>query len=61
MVNQAILEKFKKLYRDKYKIILSDEEATDLATQFLNLMKILIIPERKKSVNPEIYNRIKYT
>lgn len=47
MVNEVLLEKFKKLYKDKYNIILSDEEATDLATQFLNLMKILIKPEQK--------------
>lgn len=58
MVNQAILEKFKKLYKDKYNIILSDEEATDLATQFLNLMKVLIIPEKKKPINPLIYNQV---
>ncbi len=58
MVNQALLEKFKKLYKDKYNIILSDEEATDLSTQFLNLMKVLIMPDRKKPINPEIYNRV---
>ena len=47
MVNEVLLEKFKKLYKDKYNIILSDEEATELATQFLTLMKILIKPEQK--------------
>lgn len=45
MVNQAILEKFKRLYQEKYNITLDDEEATDLATKFINLMKILIIPD----------------
>lgn len=47
MVNQAFLDKFKRLYKEKYNIILCDEEATELATQFLNLMKILIQPEQK--------------
>jgi len=51
MVNQVLLEKFKKLYQEKYSIVLTDEEATELATQFLNLMKILIIPEQKTNEN----------
>lgn len=58
MVNQALLEKFKKLYKDKYNIALSDEEATDLSAQFLNLMKVLIRPEKKMETNLEIYNSI---
>lgn len=45
MVNKEILEKFKRLYKVKYDITLSDEEATDLATKFINLMKILITPD----------------
>ena len=51
MVSTEFLDKFKKLYKDKYNIILSDEEATRLGTHFLNLMKILIKP--KTSVNQE--------
>lgn len=60
MVNEAILEKFKRLYKDKYNIILSDEEATDLATKFLNLMKVLIMPEKKKPINPPVYNQTEF-
>ncbi len=59
MVNQSLLDKFKRLYKEEYNINLTDEEATDLATQFLNLMKILIKPEHKKPSNPEIFNPIK--
>lgn len=47
MVSQELLDKFKKLYLDKYNITLSDEEATELTTHFLNLMKILIKPKPK--------------
>lgn len=45
MVSTEFLDKFKKLYKDKYNITLSDEEATRLGTHFLNLMKILIKPK----------------
>lgn len=45
MVNQEYLEKFKRLYKDKYDIDLTDEEATELGTQFLNLMKVLTMPD----------------
>ena len=58
MVSQALLDKFKRLYKEEYNIILSDEEATDLATQFLSLMKILIEPDRKKLVKPEIISHV---
>ncbi len=40
-----------KLYKDKYDITLSDEVATDLATHYLNLMKILIKPKPKPRAN----------
>ncbi len=58
MVSQEFLEKFKRLYKEKYNIILEEEEATELATQFMNLMKILILPD-KKPVN-EINNELQY-
>lgn len=47
MISKEYLDKFKKLYKDKYEITLSDEEATELATHFLNLMEILIRPKPK--------------
>jgi len=47
MVSKEILDKFKSLYKEKYNIILTEEEATELVTQFLTLMKILIMPEEK--------------
>lgn len=50
MISKAYLDKFKKLYKDKYKITLSDEETTELATHFLNLMEILIRPKPKTNI-----------
>ncbi len=47
MVTREILDKFKRLYQEKYDIILTDEEATEMATSFLNLMKVLIYPKPK--------------
>ena len=47
MISKAYLDKFRKLYKDKYNITLSDEETTELATHFLNLMEILIRPKPK--------------
>lgn len=65
MIRKELLDKFKKLYRDKYNIVLSDEEATELATHFVNLMDILIHPkkdyrESKTHTKKEVYeiNRI---
>lgn len=47
MINKELLDKFKKLYKDKFDITLSDEQATRLATDWVNLMKVLIKPETK--------------
>ena len=49
MVSNEILEKFKKLYQAKFNISLSDEEATQMATNLVNLMKVLLQPEPKES------------
>lgn len=48
MINEDILGKLKLLYLQKFKIKLSGEEATKVATDFLNLMKILLRPEPKQ-------------
>lgn len=49
MIRKEYLDKFKKLYLDKYNITLSDEKATELATHFLNLMELLIRPKMKQT------------
>ena len=66
MISKAYLDKFKKLYKDKYEINLSDEEATELATHFLNLMEVLIRPKPKvkaiepRSIKPSTVERRQY-
>jgi hypothetical protein len=50
MVSQEFLEKFKNLYKEKFNIILTDEEATKLATDFLNLMRVLIRPKQNSNI-----------
>jgi len=51
MISKEYLDKFKRLYKDKYDITLSDEEATELATHFLNMMEVLIRPKQKRQQN----------
>lgn len=47
MITSELLDKFKSLYKEQFNITLSDEEATHMATEFLNLMKVLLRPEPK--------------
>ncbi len=49
MISKEYLDKFKKLYKDKYDITLTDEEAAELANHFLNMMEVLIKPKQKRS------------
>lgn len=49
MISKEYLDKFKKLYKDKYDITLTDEEATELTNHFLNMMEVLIRPRQKRS------------
>ena len=48
MISKEFLHKFKSLYKEKYDISLKDEEATEMATNFLNLMKVLTKPKAKR-------------
>ena len=50
MISKEYLDKYRKLYKDKYNITLTDEETTELATHFLNLMEILIRQKQKTNV-----------
>lgn len=51
MINKEILEKFKKLYKDKYDIDLTDEQTTQLTSDLVNLMRVLLKPEPKSVGN----------
>jgi hypothetical protein len=47
MISKEILKKFKNLYFKKYKVKLTDEETTKMATDLVNLMRILLKPDTK--------------
>lgn len=47
MITKELREKFKKLYYEKFNITLSDEEATEMANDLINLVKVLLKPKRK--------------
>ena len=47
MISKEILGKFKKLYKDKYDVDLTDEQTTKLANDLVNLMRVLLKPEPK--------------
>jgi len=49
MINTEIRDKFKKLYYEKFDIELSDEEATAMATDLVNLVKVLIKHQPKST------------
>jgi hypothetical protein len=61
MISKEYLDKFKKLYKDKYDIALTDEETTELATHFLNLMEILIQPKNKSKIVDQSEDHISET
>ncbi len=49
MLSKEILDKFNKLYKDKYDIDLTDEQTVKLANDLVNLVKILIEPENNQT------------
>jgi len=58
MISNELLAKFKRLYQEKYNITLSDEETTKMATDFLNLMKVLLRPKPKVVENTQFVQEI---
>ncbi len=44
MVNKELLDKFKRLYQEEFEITLTDEEATKMSTDLINLVRVLISP-----------------
>ena len=49
MISKEFLDKFKSLYQTKYNVTLTDEEATEKATSFINLMRVVLKPKRKQN------------
>jgi len=60
MISKEILEKFKRLYKEKYDVELTDEQTTQLANDLVSLMRVLTKPEPKPAlIEPEIEERSK--
>lgn len=59
MVNRELLDKFKSLYKRKFNINLSDEEATKMATDLVNLIRVLIKPLPRQDNNETYIEREK--
>lgn len=53
MISNELLDKFKKLYKEKFDVTLTDEQATKAATDLVNLMRVLLKPDPKLK-DPEI-------
>ena len=51
MIEKEYLVKFKNLYLEKFNISLNDEETTKMASDLMNLMKILLQPDTTQITN----------
>lgn len=51
-ISKTSLEKFKQIYREDYGITLSDAEALELATSFLNFMRVIARPLPTSNCTP---------
>ncbi len=45
MVSRELLEKFKMIYKEEFNVTITDEEATEMSTELVNLMKVLVKPD----------------
>lgn len=41
MVSRELLDKFKMIYKEEFDVTITDEEATEMSTELVNLMKVL--------------------
>lgn len=57
MLSKEILDKFNKLYKDKYDIDLTNEQTVKLANDLVNLMRILMKPEVKKEEQKDVIGK----
>ncbi len=60
MMSKELLEKFKKLYYEKFGIALGNEEATAMANDLVNLMKVLLEPDNTTKSEAKLEERSEY-
>ena len=59
-MSKELLEKFKNLYYEKFGISLGNEEATAMATDLVNLMKVLLEPDNTNKAESKLEERSEY-
>lgn len=52
-MSNKLKEKLKKLYFEKFGISLNDEETTEMATDLVNLVQVLVKPQKQTSSSQE--------
>ncbi len=45
MVSRELLNEFKMIYKEEFNVAITDEEATEMSTELVNLMKVLLKPD----------------
>jgi len=45
MVSKELLNEFKMIYKEEFNVAITDEEATEMSTELVNLMKVLLKPD----------------
>ena len=48
MLSNEIIQKFKNLYQTKFNVVITDEEATQMASDLVNIMQLLLKPDKKE-------------
>ena len=48
MISKNLLDKFKTLYQEEFEITLTDEEATKMSSDLVNLVKVLVTSSSQK-------------
>ncbi len=47
MISKELLDKFKRLYQEEFEITLTDEEATKMSADLINLVRVLVSPPQQ--------------
>ncbi len=53
MVSRELLDKFKMIYKQEFNVTIADEEATEMSTELVNLMKVLLKPDPEEIDNDD--------
>ena len=58
MVSRELLDEFKMIYKVEFNVAITDEEATEMSTELVNLMKVLLKPDPSPDTDPENNNQL---